>query len=103
MLILEWKSNPTSDSYADSVLSTILRVDTAARGTQVVSQKDYLLYRDQKSFSQPIIDTDGGVEACKKKFNNQLDILLESMYGGQIQQTEEPGKGKDFGISMLLV
>ena len=39
MLILEWKSNPTSDSYADSVLSTILRVDTAARGTQVVSKK----------------------------------------------------------------
>ena len=34
------------------------------------------------------------MEACKKKFNNQLDILLESMYGGQIQQTEEPGKGK---------
>ena len=30
LLILEWKSNPTSDSYADSVLSTILRVDSAA-------------------------------------------------------------------------
>ena len=44
MLILEWKSNPTSDSYADSVLSTILRVDTAARGTQVVSQKLNSLY-----------------------------------------------------------
>ena len=42
MLILEWKSNPTSDSYADSVLSTILRVDTAARGTQVVSQKSHM-------------------------------------------------------------
>ena len=43
------------------------------------------------------------MEACKKKFNNQLDILLESMYGGQIQQTEEPGKGKDSRISMSSV
>ena len=49
MLILEWKSNPTSDSYADSVLSTILRVDTAARGTQVVSQKSHM-FQGQKPF-----------------------------------------------------
>ena len=50
MLILEWKSNPTSDSYADSVLSTILRVDTAARGTQVVSQKSHMMFQGQQPF-----------------------------------------------------
>ena len=102
MLILEWKSNPTSDSYADSVLSTILRVDTAARGTQVVSQKSHM-FQGQKPFFQPIIDTDGGVEACKKKFNNQLDILLESMYGGQIQQTDDPGKRNHSRILKFLI
>ena len=35
---------------------------------------------------------DGGEEYCKKKFYKQLNILLESMYGGTLESTENPGK-----------
>ena len=70
MLVMEWKSSPTADSYADSVLSTILRIDSNAG-------------RINKKI------TSSGEEACKAKFHKQLGILLESMYGGQIASTED--------------
>jgi len=41
MVILEWKSNPTSDAYADSVLASILRVDAEAK---VQSQVGHTYY-----------------------------------------------------------
>jgi len=70
MLVMEWKSSPTADSYADSVLSTILRIDSnAGRITKNI--------------------TSSGEEACKAKFHKQLGILLESMYGGQIESTSD--------------
>ena len=73
MLVLEWKSSTTADSYADSVLSTILRIDSnASRMIKVINTS--------------------GEEACKAKFNKQLGVLLESMYGGSIEETEEKRK-----------
>ena len=72
MLVLEWKSSTTADSYADSVLSTILRIDSNASRMKKV--------------------TTSGEEACKAKFNKQLGVLLESMYGGNIEETEEERK-----------
>ena len=76
MLIMEWKSSPTADSYADSVLSTILRIDSSAARIKKV--------------------TTSGEEACKMKFHKQLGILLESMYGGTIAQTEDESKSLFF-------
>ena len=76
MLVLEWKSSTTADSYADSVLSTILRIDSNASRMKKV--------------------TTSGEEACKAKFNKQLGVLLESMYGGNIEETEEQRKFSQF-------
>lgn len=46
MVVLEWKSNPTSDAYADSVLATILRVDTEAKvQSQVCKKPEWLSKR----------------------------------------------------------
>jgi hypothetical protein len=36
MVILEWKSTPTADAYADSVLAMVIRVDTEAKVTAKV-------------------------------------------------------------------
>ena len=80
MLVLEWKSSTTADSYADSVLSTILRIDSNASRMKKV--------------------TTSGEEACKAKFTKQLGVLLESMYGGTIEETEEERK---FMIRRLIL
>lgn len=41
--VLEWKANPTSDAYAESVLSTILRVDTEAKVCQVKTSSYFII------------------------------------------------------------
>ena len=39
-----------------------------------------------------MVDRDGGEEHCKRKFYKQLNVLLETMYGGKIRETADPGK-----------
>jgi hypothetical protein len=41
MVILEWKSTPTADAYADSVLAMVIRVDTEAKVTAKVRKNQH--------------------------------------------------------------
>lgn len=74
MVVLEWKSTPTSDAYADSVLAMVIRVDTEAK----VQTKP------------KIIHPSGGKEFLQERFEQKLTILLETMYGeGAVRETED--------------
>ncbi|CBY37756.1 unnamed protein product [Oikopleura dioica] len=74
MVILEWKSTPTADAYADSVLAMVIRVDTEAKVTA----------------KPQIIHPDGGEVFLQEKFEMKLRILLETMYGdGTVEETKD--------------
>ena len=66
MVILEWKSTPTADAYADSVLAMVIRVDTEAKVTakvRKISMNIKLLY---SFFSHKSFIRTEGKSSCKR-------------------------------------